>query len=88
MQLTVPPDLEALVERRLAIGGSDSVEDLFRRAFETLEAEETASEEERRALDAKIHRAKEQAAAGHVYGPDEARRKLDEFRSAHLANRS
>ena len=49
-------------------------------------AEESCTGEERRALDEKIDRALEQVAAGRVYGPEEARRKLAALQVAHLAN--
>jgi Arc/MetJ-type ribon-helix-helix transcriptional regulator len=85
MQLNVPPDLEALVQKRLATGAFANAEDVIRRALETLEAEESWTGEERRALDGKIDRALEHVASGHVYGPEEARRKLAALREAHLA---
>ena len=75
MQLNVPPDLEALVQKRLDTGAFANAEDVIRRALETLDAEESWSDEERSALDEKIDRALEQVAAGRVYGPEEARRK-------------
>lgn len=84
MQLNVPPDLEAIVQKRLATGAFATAEDVLRRALETLEAEESWSDEERRALDEKIGRALEQVAAGQVYGPEESRRKLAALREAHL----
>ena len=87
MQLNVPPDLEALVQKRLATGAFANAEDVIRRALETLDAEESWTEEERHALDEKIDRAFKQAAAGHVYGPDEARLKLADLRAAHLTGR-
>jgi Arc/MetJ-type ribon-helix-helix transcriptional regulator len=59
MQLDVPPDLEALVQRQLATGAFANVEDVIRRALETLEAEESWTGDERRALDEKIDRALE-----------------------------
>jgi Arc/MetJ-type ribon-helix-helix transcriptional regulator len=86
MQLNVPPDLEALVQKRLATGAFANAEDVIRHALEALDAEESWTDEERRALDRKIDRALEQAAAGKVYGPEEARRKLAAMREAHLAN--
>ena len=86
MQLTVPPDLEALVQKQLATGAFANAEDVIRRALETLDAEESWADEERRALDEKIDRALEQVAAGSIYGPEEARRKLAALREAHLAN--
>ncbi len=86
MQLTVPPDLEALVQKRLATGAFANAEDLIRRALEALDAEESWTDEERSALDEKIDRALEQVAAGRVYGPEEARRKLAALRETHLAD--
>jgi Arc/MetJ-type ribon-helix-helix transcriptional regulator len=86
MQLNVPPDLEALVQKRMATGGFADAEDVIRRALETLEAEETWTDAERHALDEKIDQAVQQAAAGRVYGPDEARTKLAAFRETHWAN--
>jgi Arc/MetJ-type ribon-helix-helix transcriptional regulator len=86
MQLTVPPDVEALVQKRLATGAFANVEDVIRRALETLDAEESWTGEERSALDEKIDRALEQVAAGQVRGPEEARRKLAALRAAHLAD--
>lgn len=86
MQLNVPPDLEALVEKRLATGAFANAEEVLRRALEILDAEESWTEEERQALDAKIGCALEQAAAGKTYGPEEARQKLAAMRKAHLAN--
>jgi len=88
MQVTVPPDLEALVQKRLASGAFANVEDVIRRALETLDAEESWTNDERRALDEKIDRALEQVAAGRVYSPEESRRKLGAMREKHLANRS
>jgi Arc/MetJ-type ribon-helix-helix transcriptional regulator len=86
MQFNVPPDLQNLVEKRLSSGDCANVEDVFRRALKTLDAEESWTDEERRALDEKIDRALEQVAAGKVYGPDEARQKLAAMRGAHLAH--
>jgi Arc/MetJ-type ribon-helix-helix transcriptional regulator len=85
MQLDVPPDVEALVQKQLATGAFADAADVIRRALETLEAEGSWTEEERRALDDKIDRALDQVAAGQTYGPDEARRKLTALRATHLS---
>jgi Arc/MetJ-type ribon-helix-helix transcriptional regulator len=85
MQLTIPSDLEALVQKRLASGAFASAEEILRRALEAQDDEESWTGEECRALDEKIDRALEQWAAGQVYGPDEARRKLAAMREARLA---
>jgi Arc/MetJ-type ribon-helix-helix transcriptional regulator len=86
VQLTVPPDIEALVHKQLATGAFANAEDVLRHALEVLNAEETWTDDERSALDEKIDRALEQVAAGRVYGPEEARRKLAAWREAHLAD--
>jgi putative addiction module CopG family antidote len=86
MQLNIPPDLQPLIDKRLSSGEYSSAEEVFRRALEVLEAEESWAEEERRALDEKIDRALAQVAAGNVYGPEEARRKLAAIRETHLAD--
>ena len=86
MQLNIPPDLQPLIEKRLASGEYGSAEEVFRRALEVLEAEETWTAEERRALDKKIDHALAQVAAGNVYGPEEARRKLAAMRETHLSD--
>jgi Arc/MetJ-type ribon-helix-helix transcriptional regulator len=39
--LNVPPDLEALIEKRLSRGTCASVEDVLRRALEAQDAEES-----------------------------------------------
>jgi Arc/MetJ-type ribon-helix-helix transcriptional regulator len=88
MQFNVPADIEALVQKRLATGAFTDVEDVIRRALESLEAEEDWSLEDKAGLRAKIDRAMDQVAAGRVYSPDEARWKLSALREAHLANRS
>jgi len=85
INFTVPPDLEALVQKRLASGSFTNVEDVFRRALEAQDADENWTDEERRALDEKIDRALEQVSAGQVYGPEEARQKLATMRESHLA---
>ena len=76
MQVNVPPDLQPLIDKRLSSGEYASAEDVFRRALEALEAEESWTTEERLALDEKIDRALAQVTAGRIYGPDEVRRKL------------
>jgi Arc/MetJ-type ribon-helix-helix transcriptional regulator len=41
MQLNVPPDLEALIKKRLSSGAYTSAEDVLRRALEAQDAEES-----------------------------------------------
>ena len=54
MQVNLPPDLETLVNKRLSSGGYTSVEEVFRRALEAQDAEESWTEEEQRAWAAHV----------------------------------
>lgn len=84
MQLTIPPDLEALVQKRLDSGAFADAEDVLRRALEI--HEESWPPEDRQALDQRIDRALAQVEAGKTYGQGEACRTLGAMRDAHLAN--
>jgi antitoxin ParD1/3/4 len=80
MQVNLPPDLETIVNRRLSSGGYASVEDVFRRALEALDAEESWTEEERRALTAHIEEGFLQAERGELIDGAQARRKIQEMK--------
>jgi Arc/MetJ-type ribon-helix-helix transcriptional regulator len=54
MRLDVPPDLETLINKRLSTGSYANAEDVLRRALEAQDAEESWTDEERRALSAHI----------------------------------
>jgi len=73
MQLNVPPDLETLINKRLSSGGYTSVEDVFRRALEAQDAEESWTDEERRALASHIEEGYSQAERGELIDGDQAR---------------
>jgi Arc/MetJ-type ribon-helix-helix transcriptional regulator len=76
MQINLPPDLETLVNKRLSGGGYSSVEDVFRRALEALDAEESWTAEERRALTAHIEEGFLQAERGNLIDGAQARREI------------
>ena len=76
MHVNLPPDLETLVKKRLSSGGYDSVEDVFRRALEAQDAEESWTDEERGALMAHIEEGFLQAERGEVIDGDQARREI------------
>ena len=76
MQLNVPPDLETLINRRLSSGGYTNVEEVLRRALETQDAEESWSDEERRALSAHIEVGYLQAERGELIDGTQARREI------------
>jgi Arc/MetJ-type ribon-helix-helix transcriptional regulator len=73
MQLNVPPDLEALINRRLSSGGYTSVEDVLRRALEAQDAEESWTDDERRALAGHIEEGYVQAERGELIDGAQAR---------------
>jgi putative addiction module CopG family antidote len=76
MQINLPPDLETLVNKRLSSGGYTSVEDVFRRALEALDAEESWTAEERQALTAHIDEGFLQAERGELIDGAQARREI------------
>ena len=76
MQLNVPPDLETLIKKRLSRGGYASVEDVLRRALEAQDAEESWTDEERRALRAHIEEGYLQAERGELIDGGQARREI------------
>jgi antitoxin ParD1/3/4 len=80
MQLNVPPDLETLINKRLSSGGYESVEDVLRRALEAQDAEESWTEEERRALSAHIEEGYQQAECGELIEGAQARREIQSMK--------
>jgi Arc/MetJ-type ribon-helix-helix transcriptional regulator len=85
MQLTVPPDIESLINKRLSSGAYTSAEDVLRRALESQDAEESWTDEERRALSAHIEVGYLQAERGELIDGEQARLEIqamkDEWRS-------
>ena len=86
MQLNVPPDLETLIKKRLSNGGYTSVEDVLRHALEAQDADESWTDEERRALSAHIEEGYLQAERGELIDGAQARGKIqsmkDDWRSS------
>jgi len=82
MQLNVPPDLETLINRRLASGAYESAEDVLRRALEAEDAEENWTDEERQALSAHIEKGYLQAERGDLIDGSEARRDIQEMKDS------
>jgi Arc/MetJ-type ribon-helix-helix transcriptional regulator len=69
VQLNVPPDLETLINKRLSSGAYTNAEDVLRRALEVQDAEESWTDEERRALLAQQLAATRHTRTMSVYGP-------------------
>ena len=76
MQLNVPPDLETLINKRLSSGGYTNAEEVLRRALEAQDAEESWTDEERRALSAHIEQGYLQAERGELIDGAQARREI------------
>jgi len=91
MQLNIPPDLETLINKRLASGAYAGVEDVLRRALEAQDAEESWTNEERLTLVAHIEEGYLQAVRGELIGGDQARREIqamkENWREARLPKR-
>ena len=77
MQLTVPPDLESLIHKRLSSGAYANAEEVLRRALEAQDAEESCTDEERQALSAHIEEGFLQAERGELIGASEARSQIE-----------
>ena len=76
MELNVPEDLEALIHKRLSTGAYQNVEDVLRRALEAQDAEESWSDEERRALSVHIEEGYTQAERGELIDGAQVRREI------------
>ena len=88
MKFVLPPDLEALVQKRLATGAFADAEDVFRCALEAQDALESWSEEERRAISAHIEESLLQAERGELIDGDQARREIQDMKDQWLEQRS
>ena len=88
MQLNVPPDLEALINKRLSSGGYTNAEDVLRRALEAQDAEESWTDEERQALSAHIEEGFLQAESGELTNSAQARHDIDAMKEKWYHERS
>jgi len=88
MDLHVPPDLEKLIEKRLSSGAYESVEDVLRRALEAQDAEESWTEEERRALSAHLEEGYLQAERGELLDEAQAHREIEAMKDSWRNERS
>ena len=88
MELNIPPDLETLINKRLSSGGYSNAEDVLRRALEAQDAEESWTDEERRALSAHIEEGYQQAERGEVIDGEQARREIQAMKEKWREGRS
>jgi len=76
MQSNVPPYLETLINKRLSGVGYQSVDDVLRRALQAQDAEESWSDEERRALSAHVEEGYQQANLGELMDGAQVRHEI------------
>jgi Arc/MetJ-type ribon-helix-helix transcriptional regulator len=88
MQVNLPPDLETLVNKRLSSGSYTSVEDVFRRALEAQDAEESWTDEERRALTAHIEEGFLHSERGDLIDGTQARCEIQAMKMNKMCTRS
>ncbi len=88
MLLTVPPDLESLIEKRLSSGAYADAEEVLRSALEAQDAEESWSDEERLALSAQIEEGYLQAVRGELIDGARAQREIEVMKNEWRAARA
>jgi Arc/MetJ-type ribon-helix-helix transcriptional regulator len=88
MQLDVPPNLETLIKKRLSGGGYASVEDVLRRALEAQDAEESWSDDERKALTAHLEEGYLEAQRGELIEGAQASREIQSMKDVWREERS
>jgi len=88
MQLNVPPDLEALINKRLSSGAYTSAEDVLRHALEAQDAQESWTDEERNALSAHIEEGYLQAERGELIDGAQAQRDIQAMKDVWHSERS
>jgi Arc/MetJ-type ribon-helix-helix transcriptional regulator len=81
MHLNLPPDVETLVNKRLSTGAYADAEDELRRALEAQDAEESWTDEERRAITTHIEERYQQAERGELSEATQARRDIEEMKA-------
>ena len=81
MQLTVPPDLETLINKRLSTGGYASAEEVLRSALEAQDAELSMTDEERQAISAHIEEGYLQAERGELIDSELAKQQIQTMKN-------
>ena len=85
MQLNFPPISNRSINKRISSGAYANAEEVLRRALEAQDAEESLTDDERRALSAHIEEGYLQAERGELIDGEQARREIqamkDDWRS-------
>jgi antitoxin ParD1/3/4 len=88
MQVNLPQDLETLVNKRLSSGAYSSVEDVFRRALEAQDAEESWTDKERQTFSEHIEEGFQQAERGELIDGEQAQREIQTMKDDWRRERS
>ncbi|HEY6347452.1 MAG TPA: hypothetical protein VIY49_38680 [Bryobacteraceae bacterium] len=88
MQLNLPDDLQRLIDKRISSGAYANAEDVLRRALEAQDAEESWTDEERRALSAHIEEGYQQAERRELIDGTQARREIEAMKEKWREGRS
>jgi putative addiction module CopG family antidote len=86
--MNLPPDLETLINKRLSSGAYANAEEVLRDALEAQDAEESWTDEERRALSAHIEEGYQQAEHGQLIDGDQAHRDIQAMKEKWREGRS
>jgi Arc/MetJ-type ribon-helix-helix transcriptional regulator len=87
VQVNLSPDVEALVQKRLATGAFNDAEDVIRCALESQLAESNWTEEDLRALSTHVEAGFQQAERGDVVDGAQARREIQRMKNEWLEKR-
>jgi antitoxin ParD1/3/4 len=88
VQLNLPRDLETLINKRLSSGAYTNAEDVLRAALEAQDAQESWTDEERRALSVHIEEGYQQAERGELIDGAQARREIETMKEKWHEGRS
>lgn len=82
MTITLKPELEALIQKRLESGTFESVEDVLWQALESQDAEEAWLELHKREVGEKLDRAMEELDRGSGIPGSQVRQRLQEMKAS------
>ncbi len=82
-QIVIPPDLQALVDKRLATGAYEDAEDVLRQALQAQEGRD-GDVEDSAAISAHLEESFQQAERGELIDGDQVRREIAELRLQRL----
>jgi Arc/MetJ-type ribon-helix-helix transcriptional regulator len=80
MQLTIPPDLEELIEQQIATGAFENAEQVLRSALQAQAFENDWTEEERQAISDRLEESYQQAERGELTDGDQVKIEMTEFK--------